>query len=370
MRKSRCGRMAALVGALALTVAIAAGGATGATGAGVNKAAAEAAIAPYLGHPSAFPVTQPLKKAIPAGTTIAYMDCGTPICGLFWQLLQPAAKTMGVKLVRYDAGSAANTVASAYNAVVAAKPAAVIALAINIDLWKNQLQELRAEHVPVVASGILGTRKYGIKDAQIAEYWSHLTGGLMADYVAAKYGAHSHVAFYANPEISFTALMASSFTRRLAKVCSSCSDRIVQIPVAATGTTAPQMIVSDLQSHPGTNVIAFASDETEEGLPSALQVAGLHVKTLGSGPDPENLEYVKEGKETAVLAADDSILSWTLLDQAARGIEKQPLSGDEADGVTVIQFLTRRDMKFNPTDGWIAYPNFAKRFAKLWKVAG
>jgi ribose transport system substrate-binding protein len=393
MTKGLCGRLAVLTSAAALAMGLAACGSSSSTSSSsgglassgastspvqnasattgaTQTAGAEAAVAPYLGHPSPFPVAEPLKSRIPAGTKIAFMDCGTPICGLFWKLLQPAAKTMGVSLVRYDAGSAATTVAAAYNAVVAAKPAAVIALAINIDLWKNQLKQLQAEHVPVVASGILGTAQYGIKDAQIAEYWSQLTGGLMADYIAAKFGSNSHVAFYAVPEISFTALMAQSFQSRLAKVCPSCSARVVQIPVAATGTTAPSMIVSDLQAHPDTNVIAFASDETEAGLPAALQTAGIHVKTLGSGPTPENLEYVKEGKETAVLAADDVVLSWTLLDQAARQIENQPLTGPEAQGVTVIQFLTQHDMTFNPSGGWVAYPDFVQRFAKLWKVAG
>jgi ribose transport system substrate-binding protein len=394
MSGARGSRVAALFATATLAVGVTACGSTGSTSspsssspssspaaqvtnstatsaaAATSPAAAQAAIAPYLGHPSAFPVTQPLMKAVPAGTKFAFMDCGTPICGLFWQLLQPAAKTMHVQLVRYDAGSAVNTVAAAYNSVVTAKPAAVIAVAINIDLWKNQLKELQAEHVPVVASGILGTQPYGIKDAQIAEYWSDLTGGLMADYVAAKYGPGSHVAFYAVPEISFTALMATSFKSQLAKVCPSCSTRTVEIPVAATGTTAPGMIVSDLQAHSGTNVIAFPSDETEAGLPAALQLAGIHVKTLGSGPTPENLEYVKEGKETAVLSADLGILAWTLLDQAARQTEGQPLTGDEAKGVTPIQFLTQSDMSFNPSKGWTAYPDFARRFAKLWRVAG
>ncbi len=372
-------RLVALAVAAALAVALTAAVASGSSvqsktslraHGGVNTAAANAAIAPYLNHPSPFPVTQPLNKRIKRGTKIAYMDCGTPICGLFWELLQPAAKTMGVHLVRYAAGSAANTVTAAYNAVVAAKPAAVIAVAINIDLWKNQLKELQAEHIPVVASGILGTKQYGIKDAQIAEYWSRLTGGLMADYIAAKYGANSNVAFYTVPEISFTSLMATSFQSQLAKVCSSCTSRIVPVPVADTGTTAPALIVSDLQSHPSTNVIAFASDETEEGLPAALKIANINVKTLGSGPAPENLEYVKEGEETAVLSADDSVLAWTLLDQAARQIDGQPLVGDEAKGVTVIQFLTKHNLVLNAKAGWIAYPNYQKRFAKLWKVRG
>src|SRR4051812_30104000 len=42
----------------------------------VDKAAAEAAIEPYIGKPSAFPVTERLKK-VPKGSTIAFSDCGT-----------------------------------------------------------------------------------------------------------------------------------------------------------------------------------------------------------------------------------------------------------------------------------------------------
>lgn len=333
----------------------------------IDGAPAAAAIGPYIGHPSPFPVNQPLKK-IPRHARIAFVDCGTPICGLFWQLLQPAAKTMGVKLTRYQAGTAANTVAAALDTVVAAKPSAVIVAAVDIELWKNQLKQLQAAHIPVVTTGIIHTKRYGIKAAQIGDAWSAFTGKLLADYAAAKDGVGSKVAFYEVPELTFTRLMAAAFKAELPKVCPSCSVRVVDIPVATTGNTAPNLIVSDLQAHPDTTVIAFASDETETGLPSALQTAGIHVKTLGSGPNPTNLEYLKEGKENAVLAADLPVLSWTLLDQAARQLVGQPLTGLEAKGITDIQFLTPGEVTFDPSHGWTGYPNFVQRFKKLWGI--
>src|SRR3954454_21974609 len=97
------------------------GSSTSAGSSNSGKAAATAAVKPYIGQPSAFPVTDQL-KSVKKGATVAFMDCGTSICGLFWQLLQPAAKTMGVKLTRYKAGSAANTVTQAYDSALAAKP--------------------------------------------------------------------------------------------------------------------------------------------------------------------------------------------------------------------------------------------------------
>jgi len=33
-----------------------------------------------------------------------------------------------------------------------------------------------------------------------------------------------------------------------------------------------------------------------------------------------------------------------------------------------MQFLTQKDITFDPTHGFSAYPEFIERFAKLWKV--
>jgi len=334
-----------------------------------NKAAADAAVKPYIGKPSPFPVTEPL-KSVKKGATVAYMDCGTSICGLFWQLLEPAAKTMGVKLTRYKAGSAANTVTQAYDSALAAKPDAVIAAAIDVELWKSQLKKFQADNIPVVTTGILGTQKYGIKAAQAAESASELEGKLMADYTASKFSDAKKIAIYDVPELSFTRLVTQAYQDELKKVCPDCSTRVTHVPVATMGTSAPQQIVSDLQANSGTNLAVFSIDELESGLPAALQTAGIKVKTLGNSPSPTQLQYLKEGKETAALAVDLPVLGWTLLDQAARQMAGQALTGEEAKGISPVQFLTQADIKFDPSKGWTGYPDFAQRFAKLWGVGG
>jgi ribose transport system substrate-binding protein len=346
--------------------AVAAVNSSGASG---SAAGAATALAPYTGQPSTFPVVDKLAKD-PKGATIAYMDCGLPYCALFYKLMSPAASMLGVKLERVDAGKAANTVNAAFDTVIAQKPAAVIVTSINIQLWANKLRQLRAEGVHVVTTGVTGVGAYGVAAPQAAEAISRLAGKLLADYVAAKFGAGQKVVLYAVPELPFTEVIASAFKATLPRVCPNCSERQVPIAAATIGNTAPSTIVSDLQSHAGTTVAVFASDESGLGVPSALKAAGLSVKTIGWAPVPANLEYVRAGEETATLGVDTAVLSYELIDQAAREITGQSLSGQEAKGITDQQFLTQKDIAFNPSNGWTGYPDFARRFAELWGVGG
>jgi ribose transport system substrate-binding protein len=377
LRRIRSRVALAVAGTLAVSIAAAAsaGASSGgqyaahsASSSATATAKASAAIAPYVGKPSAFPVTQALKRR-PVGARIDYMDCGTPVCALFYQLLQPAAKTMGVKLIRIDAGQAASTVSNAFDTAITQKPAALIVTAINVQLWGRQLKTLEKDKIPVVTTGITGLAPYHVEAPQAAEGMAHVWGKLSADYIAAKFGQKSHVVYYPVPELPFTLLGERTFKAELANVCPHCTVRSVNIAAATMANTAPQTIVSDLEAHSGTTVAVFSSDEEAIGLPAALKSAGItKVKTLGIVPTPANLQYVKQGQETVSLGYDLPVASWELVDQAAREIEHQALTGPEAKGVMDVEFLTAKDITFNPANGWTGYPTFAKRFAKLWGV--
>ncbi len=337
---------------------------------GGGAAEAKEIVAPYIGQPSPFPVTEKL-KSVPKGEEIDYVDCGTPICALFWEILEGAGQTMGVKLERVKAGSAANTVTAAFDTVIQKEPAAVIVGSITMELWSKQLKELQEKEIPVVTTGISDAEEFGVESPQASNANSERSGELMAAYVVGEMaGEESNVVFYETPELSFTTIIAESFQAELEKLCLGCSVRIAQVGVAEFGNTAPNTVVSDLQANPDTNVAVFGSAEIEAGLPTALKAAGIEVETLGSSPGPAELQYLKEGKSTAVLGFDLPVLTWTLLDQAAREIAGQELSGAEAEGLGVLQFLTKEDVQYDVSKGWSGYPEFAEKFAELWGVKG
>lgn len=339
-----------------------------ASGGGVAEA--KEIVAPYIGEPSPFPVTEKL-KSVPKGDEIDYVDCGTPICALFWEILQPAAQTMGVKLERVKAGSAANTVASAFDTVIAKEPAAVIVGSITMELWSKKLKELQEKEIPVVTTGISDAEEFGVESPQASNANSERSGDLMAAYVVGEMaGEESNVVFYETPELSFTTIIAESFQAEFEKLCPGCSVRIAKVGIEELGNTAPNTVVSDLQANPETNVAVFGTAEIEAGLPTALKAAGIEIETLGSSPGPAELQYLKEGKSTAVLGFDLPVLTWGLLDQAAREIAGQKLTGPEAEGLGVLQFLRKEDVQYDVSKGWSGYPEFAEKFAELWGVKG
>jgi ribose transport system substrate-binding protein len=343
-------------------------GSPAATG-GAGTTAAKKVVAPYIGQPSPFPVTEKLKE-IPQGAKYVYVDLGTPASAVFWLFLQEAAKTMGVQIERVKAGTAANTTSAAFDTVVAMKPDGVIVPAISIQLWSKQLKELQDAGIPVVTSAVAEAEKYGIESPQSAEPYAELVGRLMAAYIPAEMNPEANVVFYGIPEFPLSPVIEEAFSNELESVCPGCSVRTADIPVASIASTAPNLVVSDLQANPDTDVAVFSSDSAEAGLPAALKAAGIEIETIGDLPVPENLQYLKEGKETAALAYDVPVASWALLDQVVRESIGQKLSGPEAEGIPVLQFLRQEDITFDPTKGWTGYPEYAERFAELWGVAG
>lgn len=335
---------------------------------GANVAGAESFIAPYVGQPSAFPTDDPLKKPPPRGSKVVYADVGTPTSALQWQALEPAAQALGIDLIRVKTGSQASTVGPAFDSIVALKPAGVVIIGIDPLLYARQLKELQQAGTTVVASAIQDGQQYGIGPVSYGAGDVSLAGALMGAWtIARSKGAVTDIALYNVPELAFSRPEILAAQAKIAEYCPACTTRIVDIPVAQIGTGAPQLIVSDLQAHPNTTAAVLATDELADGLPAALQTAGITLKTVGPAPSPLNLQQIKGGTEDAALGVDLNEQAWALIDQFARQHSRQPLSGPEAQGELVMQFLTKPDITFNPGPGWTGYPQLATRFTRLWQ---
>lgn len=333
-----------------------------------NVAGAESFIAPYVGKPSAFPTNDPLKSRLARGSKVVYADVGTPTSALQWQAMEPAAKALGVDLIRIETGSDASTVGPAFDTIVSLKPAGVVVIGIDPLLYAAQLKKLRQEGTTVVASAIEDGAQYGLSPVSYGPSDVKLAGALMGAWtIARSKGTATDVALYNVPELAFSRPELLAAQAKIAEYCPACTTRIVNIPVAQLGTGAPQLIVSDLEAHPNTTAAVLATDELADGLPAALQTAGISLKTVGPAPSPENLQQIKSGTVDAALGVDLNEQVWALLDQFARQHSHQPLSGPEAQGELVMQFLTKPDITFNPSLGWTGYPQLATRFTELWR---
>ena len=364
-------RLALAAGLLAVCVTVAACGdddSGGGSKGHADVAAARAALAPYTGHPTAFPVNEPLAKPLPAGTKYAVVQCSSPVCGLLTGVVEPAVKAIGAQLSVVKAGASASATQNAIESAISSKPDGVILIGMTPEVIAPQLRKLKEPKIPTVSLGIIDHEKYGIGfDSTTVEAVEN-SGARLADWVVLKKGADADVAFYKTPELSFVEPELQGFRNELKKLCPSCKLREVVLPITTIGSTAPSRVVSDLQSHPDTNVAVFGTEEAATGLPAAFNAAGIDVTVTGYVPTPANMADIKADKIASGLAGDIAVGAWTTVDGLARLTIGQPISDYQKHTSAPQQLLEAKDITFDPSKGWSGYPDFAQRFTKLWKV--
>jgi ribose transport system substrate-binding protein len=313
-------------------------------------------------------VTQALKKRPKPGTKFAYLQCASPVCAGFATFLKPAAQAMGVRLTITPAGPAADSLQNAMNSIISERPAAVILPGVQFDTILPQLTTLHKLGIPVVAYS-LDAAKYHIIPIFDVPKAVRTAGQLMAAWAVSQEGAKTNAVFYTTPEINLSPLEEQAFNAELKHLCPSCATRTVTVSITTIGSTAPQAVVSDLQSHPKTNVAVFAIEEAATGLPAAMRAANLQdkVKVVGYGPDPGTLRQIQTGNIAAGGAEDSAIENWTLVDAVARLLTHQALTPAETSGTPPTQMVTAGDLKGkNLTLGYLSYPNYASLFTKAW----
>ncbi|GJF33638.1 hypothetical protein KNE206_63380 [Kitasatospora sp. NE20-6] len=370
---------AACLSAVALVSVTACGSSGSATSSGpaaagsgqeANVDAAKAALARYTVPPTTFPVTEALAQKLPAGKKFVYLQCATPVCALVGTFVQQAVKGLGATLTVVNAGATAQTAQAAASSVSALKPDAVILGAIDPALFGGGLKKLSDSGTKVVSLQIAkDVKPYGITFNYLGADLSQRNGKLLADWVIAKKGAKTETVIYTLPALDISAPVQKAFQNEMKTNCPSCKVRVVPVDVSTIGTTAPRTVVTDLQAHPDTKAAVFVSLSAAGGLPAALKAAGLSVTTVGFGPTAGNLQDIKDGALTAALNIDFPVSTWTAVDATARLLGGgQPTAGEQA-GEVPEQFLEQKDITFDPTHGWSAFPDYAQQFAKLWQVS-
>lgn len=340
------------------------------TGAPADVTAAKAAIADYIKAPTPFPIDTPLVKR-PTGKRIAFMDCGSAICGVFAALSEPAAKQLGMKFTVIKAGLSADSVSAAFDTVVQSGYDGVFVPAIQPSLWARGLDQLEKAKIPVVTAGVVGVDKTKVEMSQVSDSMVNRTAKLLASYVVAKQGDKANVVMYFTPEVAFNPVLEKAFSAEVTRLCPRCKVRATKIPASALGSQAPTIISDDLQAHPKTTAAVFAQSEQTAGLPQALKTAGISddLLTMGVFPDPATLQLIQSGQIDVGLGFDAPVVAWTEMDSLARLTTGEPVAPGAAADTPPQQFLTKDVLTGDISRGWVAYPDFPKRFAKLWAKA-
>lgn len=331
--------------------------------------AAKTWLQPYMEDPAGLLNTEPLAELPAPGSTVVYLDGGTPIQAAFWESLKPTAPVLGINLKRVPTGQDAQGINSALDSVVESKPAAVINVAVDPTLFSRQLDDLRAEGVTVVSTSIVNGAEFGFEHVlSNAEQTAESGKALASTAIVRTEGKASEFVFYTVPELAFSGLEQKGAQEQMKEQCPDCTLRVVDIPVTTLGTTAADAVVSDLQAHPETDYFLAALDEIQIGLPGRLKVAGIDVKGVGATPAAANLQQIADGQQDATIALDLNLFMWTAMDQAMRELGGQEVAypDDATAASTTHHLITKENMVDDPEVGWTAIPDYKEQFTKLW----
>ena len=333
-------------------------------GPSVNTAAASQAIAEYTGKPTAFPVDLPLKTK-PAGKTFAYLQCSTPACALFAQLLEPTQQLLGYQLKVVKAGASATEVQNAMNSIVALKPDGVLLPGADPNQFLAQLKQLQAAKIPISANAIIDPAKYGLEADFINNHTNELAGKLMADWAVTQGGGE--VAFYGVPELSFSPVVRTGFdasSRSCARPARPATSTSRSATIGKTRAEPRRLRPAGAPEHEGRR-LRHRRGRHRPARRAEGRAAGREADRLrAAARDPRLHQAGPVGRGGRRRRLHDA--SGRRSTRSRGWWPASPLTAGQKQGLPPIQILTKRDITFDPTQGWKAYPDFAEHFAQLW----
>jgi len=205
-------------------------------------------------------------------------------------------------------------------------------------------------------------------------------GVLMADY-AATTSETGEILFVGLPTFPVLSTVQEGFETEMAEVCPDCNVKVIEVAVTDLGTTLPGTIVSELQSNPDLDMIAYAFGGMLFGVPEAIEAAGLEgqAQAISQAGGPLNFGFIASGQhQSAEVGLASELLGWRAIDAAIRILaggdpgraatpEAATIDGypDVLAGGLPLQILTAESID-DPTALWPGVPGFQEQFTQLW----
>ncbi len=347
------------------------GASTSAASSSAASGAAQAAATHAAQTPTSINIDIPLKTKPPTGKTIAFLRCSQPVCTGYTDGLTPAAKSLGwtIKYIPYPP-TPEGTLA-AIEAAIRLKPDGIWTTGLDRAAIESAYTQAIAAHIPMVTGSAVDEPKPPVI-ANISDALRNLPlPQAAASWIAADSGCKADVVVFNIKLYPILVATTNAFKAEMAKLCPSATVTENDVQATDVGTNLPSTAVSQVQSNPKINYLAFAFGDMALGVPAALKSAGVNAKIVGYGAaGPSNIANVASGQEAAETAEGIPYLAWRALDAFAREFEGMSPAIDTTAVVPTQLFVKSNSSNIK---GWsFAQPSdasMAAQFEKLWHTS-
>ena len=326
------------------------------------------------------PLTTPF--AMEPGKKVFYVQCGVSACSEIAVGIEAAAEAAGWEYETASHQDTPDTVASAFDAAIAAQPDVVLTSGNPREWFASQLATLEEQGIPVVAWSLPESYEPGdgISVNLLTGDDYYFYGVLMADYAAVT-SETGNILFVGLPTFPVLSIVQEGFETEIAEACPDCSVEVMEVAVTDIGTNLPGTIVSALQSNPDLDMIVYAFGGMMFGVPEAIDAAGLsdQAVAISQAGGPMNFTFIKEGNhQVAEIALASELFGWRAIDAAARILGGEGPGTAETPELAVIEGhpdillggsplqILEADSIDDPTVLWPGVEGFQDQFLTLW----
>lgn len=335
------------------------------SGSDAGVAEAETLVKEGLKAPTSIGITKPVGKPIPTGKKIDFVVCPASACVQLKDSFVAGSEVLGWNVKELQSGESAGEIQATWDQVVRDAPDAVVYSSITRAQFEPQLKQLEQADIPVVAcctndeeGGAVKLVTAGIRDQSDP-------ARLLAAWPISDTEGDTNSLLLTIPAYTILQAQTPVIEESYKKWCPDCELDILDIPVQSVGKDVPNQVVSYLRSHPDINYVMSTLDSLNQGLPAALNAAGLgdDVKIVGETPDPQNLQQVASGEQAATVAFPIYELGWIWNDALARIFTNQSVKPDQVK--LPFQLLTAENL-LDDSEITPLVQDYQEQFKELW----
>ncbi|HWK21010.1 MAG TPA: hypothetical protein VNR37_09650 [Microbacteriaceae bacterium] len=338
--------------------------------AGADLAAAQELLATYQSDDKSLVIDEPLAAPLPAGLKIAFLDVGTPVAGIMWDLIQPVVGITGIELTREPIGATPEAQDAAMATVFEKGYDGIINVTAEPQFFPNQAAKFVEAGIPIASASVMHTEEYGLPAGFNGPAFMEAVGHAMAAAaIVQTNGEATEFVIYPVNEFEFTNIQRDGYMDKMAELCATCNTRDIGIPIDEVIAIDSSRIVSDLEANPQTQYYIATADEMTVGMPERFALAGVETPGFGTWSIPPNLTQVAEGLSNATFAEDFSLFMWTVVDQLFREITGTPYEWPEPSwsSAQMMKLLTIDNVaEAEAAHGYVAIPDYQEQFAANW----
>lgn len=278
--------------------------------------------------------------------------------------VKAAGKALGWKVLSIDPKGDPEKASEAVLQAVRLKADGIVVGALDPALIKSAIAKARKAGIPVVDP--VAAREpspTGINhDVKIN---GDKQGELLGAYIVTASDGKAQLGIMDDEEFPHQALRTGGIKKSLSK-CSGC--KIVgqsNFVVSDIGTKLGPKAQAFLQANPDMDWLSVAFDAAASDVVVANQQTGAkQVKVVSMDGNPQNLDFIEQGKQDATVAAPLDWAGWAAVDNINRIIQDQePVDDDGIPSrlVTKDNIADFKENGFGPVD-------YEAKYAELWKT--